>query len=114
MILGKEVLKRKSIFFIFPAMFVWNISYSKKNWMYIDLYWKRLLFLSGFNKTWISLTEFKKNFEYKLSCKSLQWEPSCSLRTVGEKDGQTGMAKLTVVLPDITIAQKIVNLDSSC
>jgi len=39
-----------------------------------------------------SLADFRKLFKYKISRKSVQWDPSCSTWT----DGQTDMAKLTV------------------
>jgi len=53
--------------------------------MYIDLQVKFPLVLSGFNKTWIFSPHFQKLIRYKLSWKSVQWEPSCSMRTDGQK-----------------------------
>ena len=40
----------------------------------------------------------KKNNQ--ISLKSVQWEPSCSIRTTGRTDGQTDMAKLIPAFSD--------------
>jgi len=45
--------------------------------------------LSNFNETLIFLTHLLKILTYEISLKSVQWEPSCSMRTNGRKDGQT-------------------------
>jgi hypothetical protein len=50
-------------------------------------------FLSKFNETWIFSTIFRKILKYQIQRNSVQWQPSCSLRT----NRQTEMAKLTVV-----------------
>ena len=47
--------------------------------------WKCPLFISDFNKTCIFSIHSRKTFKYQISCKSILWEPSCSMRT----DGQT-------------------------
>jgi hypothetical protein len=54
--------------------------------------WKRLhvkypLFLSDFNETWTLSIDVRRKFKYQISSKSVQREPSCSMRT----DGQTDM-----------------------
>ena len=43
------------------------------------------LFLSDFSETWSFTTDFLKILKYEISWKSVQWEPSCSVRW----DGQT-------------------------
>jgi hypothetical protein len=50
------------------------------------------LFFSDFNETWIFHTDFRIILKYQISWKSVQWEPSCSMRT----DGQTDMKMLIV------------------
>jgi hypothetical protein len=39
-----------------------------------------------FNETWIFSIDFEKIFQYQIPWKSVQWEPSCFMRT----DGQAG------------------------
>ena len=41
--------------------------------MYIGLHVKYLLFLSGFNESWIFLTNFQKMLKYEIPWKSIQW-----------------------------------------
>jgi len=36
-------------------------------------------------------TLFRKILTYKISCKSIQWEPCCSMRTDGQIDRDMGM-----------------------
>jgi len=80
---------------IFSTKSVWNISHSKKNWarfdnMYIGFHVNYPLFLLYFTETWFRSTYFRKILEYKISWKSVLWEPGCSIGTDSRTDGQTG------------------------
>jgi hypothetical protein len=88
----KKVTEEKSVL-IFSTPFAWNVSHCKNNWARYDkktckaLHVKNPLFLSDFNETWVYTRVFRKKkiLKYQISWKSVQWEPSCSMRT----DGQT-------------------------
>jgi len=67
----------------------------------IGLHVKYLLFLSDLNVTWILLTNFRKMLIYKISWKSVQLEPSCSMQT----DGQTDVMRPTVTFHNVCIYQ---------
>jgi len=71
--------------------------------MYIGLYVKFPLLLADFNETCILRTNFCKASKYQISWKSVQWEPSCSLRT----EGQTDMMKLIVAFRNFAKGFKI-------
>jgi hypothetical protein len=92
--LKKKVTEYKTCALIFSTASVWSISHSTKKWarydkkMYIGLHVKYPLFLSNFNDAWTFSTDLKKIPKYKISWKSVQWEPSYSTRT--------DMTKLTV------------------
>ena len=45
--------------------------------------------IERFNETWIFSTDFRKARQYQISWKSVQWEPSCSMRMYGRTDRQT-------------------------
>ena len=41
---------------------------------------------------------WKKIFKYQISCQSVQWEPSCSMRTDGRTHARTDVTKLIFAL----------------
>jgi hypothetical protein len=87
-----------NVCFIFST-FVRNTSHSKDEYseilssMYIGLHVKYPLFLSGFNETRIVLRVFRKIITYDISWKSVQWKPSCSMRTDRQDDGNSPFSK---------------------
>ena len=70
--------------------------------MCLGLRVKYPLFLSYFNETSTFLTGFRKIPKYKISRKSVQWEPSFSMRT----HGLTDMTKLLAAFRNFANAPK--------
>jgi hypothetical protein len=62
--------------------------------MEIGLRVKYSLFLWDFSEIWIFSTDVQEILKYHISGKSVQWEPSCSTRTIGRTD----LTKLRVAL----------------
>jgi len=56
--------------------------------MCISIYVKYRLWVSAFSETWHFSTGFRKTFKYQVLLKSVQREPSYSLRTDGQTDRQ--------------------------
>jgi hypothetical protein len=72
------------------------------------------LFLSDFNDTWIFSKDLRKTLKCETSLKSVQWEPSCSMRKDGRTDRQAGrqadMTKLVVVFRNFANAPENVSV----
>jgi len=54
--------------------------------MIINVYWSSceiFIILIDFNEVRTSWTDFRKILKYQLSCKSVEWELNCSMRTDG-------------------------------
>jgi hypothetical protein len=92
----RKVLNIKCVFWFFLQIlsekFLFLKIIQRDIFIYIYIYIctgihvKYPLFLSDFNKRWIFSTDFRKVFKYKILWKSLQWQPSCSMRTDGQTD----------------------------
>jgi len=74
--------------------------------MYIGLHLKYPLFSSEFTETWIFPTDFRKIFGYNNSRKSIQEDPSFSVRT----DEQTDMTRLKVAFRNFANAPKVITI----
>jgi len=86
----KRLLNIKSVF-VFCRTLVWNISHSKKNWVRHDKRYT-LTFMQNtrhFCPKLMKLEFSRKIMEKYSNIKSVQWEPSCSMRNDTNTDGQT-------------------------
>jgi len=91
----KKVTEHKMCVSIFSTTFVWNISHLKKKWA--RYYWKCIsvcMWSTGYccqivmRLEFIS-TGFRKKLILQIWWKSVQWEPSCSMRRDRQTDRQT-------------------------
>jgi hypothetical protein len=86
------------LYHIFPHYFI-NGTIFGKAWLNIKcMFWFYLWLLSktcpiprriqwvlpDFNESWGFYTDFLKMFNYRISWKSVQWEPSCSMQMAGQ------------------------------
>jgi len=62
--------------------------------MYIGMHVTYPLVLCDFNQPWILWTNSRMKPIYQILWKSVQWEPSCSMRTNRQIDRQIDMTKL--------------------
>jgi hypothetical protein len=91
-IFEKKLLNIKCVFWLsLQSLSETFLILRRTEWdMIQNVYWsscKVPLFLSYFNETWIFMKYFrKKTLRYKISCKSVQCESSCSTRTDGRTD----------------------------
>jgi hypothetical protein len=100
-IFGRTLLNIKCVFWF--SLQLRNISHSKRNWARCDPKCIVTVAVVRFNETLIFWTDFRKIFKYQISWKSVQWEPSWSMRTDKRR---TDMPKLIVVLWNFANAPK--------
>ena len=103
----KKLLNTKCVFpvsqkLLSETFFIPRRNERDKSKIYIGLHVKYPLFLSDINETWIFSPEIRKILKYKISWNSVQWEPSCPMRT----DGRTDMTKLIVAFRNFSTAPK--------
>jgi hypothetical protein len=103
----KKFTERKMCGLILSTTFVWNVSYSKKEWARYDqkstlvFMWSTGYCCQILVKITIS-TYFRKVLRYQTS---FQWGPSCSVQTDRRTDGQTAITKLAILRTLFKIAK---------
>ena len=103
--LYKKYYWRNDVSFDFIYNFVWNISHPQKNQLGIVMNvhrssYKVHVILVMFSSKLNYSKHFQTILKYKISWKSVQWKPSCSMRTDRQTDRQTG--RQTDWLTDMT------------
>jgi hypothetical protein len=78
----RTLLNVKIFFFLFSLQRLSEVLLTLRR-MYIRLHAKYPLFLSVWSETWIFSTGVRKILKHQIWYKSVQWEPSCSMRTDG-------------------------------
>jgi len=76
------------------------------------LHVKYPLFLSNFNKTWISSTVFRKILKQELLWKSVHWEPSCSMHTDRRADRHEANCRFSQFCERAKLVKKITDCNS--
>ena len=79
-----KVTEHKMCVLIFPTIFVWNISHSKKNLARCD---QKCISVFMYSTGYSCQILMKLEFSRLIFGKSVQWEPSCSTWTDGRTDG---------------------------
>jgi hypothetical protein len=106
----KKLLKVKCVFWKQSQMYIGlyvkyiglYVKYIGLYVKYIGLYVKYPLFMSDFHDTRIFSKYFRNILKYQISWKSVECEPSCSVRT----DGQADRTKLTAAFRNFEPASK--------
>ena len=102
----ENLLNIKCVFWFSLQLLSVTFFNSKKNWArfyhWYVFHVNHLLFLSGFMKLEFSrLFFFREIHKYQISWKSVQWEPSCSMRTDAQTDER---AEELVTCKDVSLS----------
>ena len=89
----KKVTDRKMYVLIFSTTFVWNIFILRRiqRGIVTNVYWcsckvPTIIVRLSWNFNFLDKFSGEKTLKYKILWKSVQWEPSCSMRTDGWTD----------------------------